>query len=224
MRNSLFIISPVLLLAVGATVYVLTHPYETRSQSVDTENLDAIAVSAPTPPTPFIYGNGDPNDPFEGDQFYGKANSFGILKSIADALPSHMDDFVYIQSLIPEREQYIASNANYINNPSLVWQTLICDYSVIDGQQRILVSNSLGKDINIYGGIGVHEEYDVGEIWQLVPNGNPIMLDRTLEFFHGLQTHAEAPIPDDSEYNDGGWMGPPIGTNPWEQVDGGAQP
>lgn len=191
-----FLGSPVLILALlGIACLYWVGRSDTLVEGESIQEQSSVDVgSSPAAVRVFIFGNGDPNDPLEGDQSYEDSNSLGVAKPVVDALPSHMPDFEFIGNQMTAREQYLAQNGIVASDPDLVWQTVICETGVVNGEQRLAVGSSLGRDKAMNGGVALEDFQDISEIWQLVSGGDPALMERTLDFHVGLNTHAEVPI------------------------------
>ncbi len=94
------------------------------------------------------------------------------------------------------RESYLTTIGAPKVNPQSKWRVIIDNVGVANGQTRVLVIASAGLDVN-FQGCRTMEEDGAGlvELWSLDLNGpTPILLDRTIRWFNGLQTHQESPI------------------------------
>jgi len=142
----------------------------------------------------FVYNNGDPNDFFHGFKSFGAVDKLGVNSTVLNAHPAERDDFEAIARKKSDREQFLVGKGILLTNEDRRWHVLVELAVTIGSDVRLNVSASVGNDVTENGGIRMGVEQTIHEIWKLDPTGNvPILLDRSLEYFDGVSTHAEVP-------------------------------
>ncbi len=160
---------------------------------------DQVVLTATTAPQPggvhlFVYNNGDPDDFFQGDESFGDMDKLGVDADIIEDHVNRLGDFQLIASKNDDREQFLVDQQVQLNHLDRHWQVDVHQAGLVDADMRVSVYAHVGKDVFENGGIRSDAEATICEIWKLDSlGGQPVLLDRSLDAFEGLATHAEIP-------------------------------
>jgi hypothetical protein len=215
MKSSFFFTAFSFLLIVATLIYVGANsllPRKSESNSVaangkpalESENTtplvqNPVMVAATIPTTTgddpfFIFNNGSETDFFQGKQFFGTQDKVGVNSNIMTNYSNQIDDFVFIGSKNTDREQFLAANGNAVTAPNRLWRVLVTEAGIVGGDVRVNVFTTVGADKLENNGYRMAVDGKVDEIWKLDLNGtNPVLLERSTTFHHGISTHLESP-------------------------------
>lgn len=150
----------------------------------------------------YLYDFTDQNGVYRELPIFGKSDRVVVRKAVVDALPDRSDDFRFIGNRIEDREAFVLQSNKDFAHKDRKWDTFITESELIGGKTRLLICANVGINRTVQSplgrsGHGILVDHSVHELWELHPNSQPVLLDRSFDLFDGLQTHAESPVSND---------------------------